>query len=346
MKLPQRGLPRNEVLVGDARAQLASLPASSVDCVITSPPYFALRDYGQPEQLGLETNIEAWVQNLLNVTAGIWRVLKPSGSFWLNLGDSYAHHHREGASKKSLLMGPERLALAMLHKGWLLRNRVVWAKTNPMPSNVTDRLSATHESVFFFTKSSRYFFDLNAIRVPHKDDRAHTSRYAKSNRSYPPKGVLPRRTDRGQNINNGLSKLGAADLPGHPLGKNPGDVWPIGTASYHGNHFATFPTKLVERPLLATCPARICESCGQPWQRSKQRLHGRILATGAWRPSCACDAGWRSGIVLDPFFGAGTVAIVAETYERDWLGVELNQTYAQLALGRLAAWRATRESTA
>ncbi|MFI0411806.1 DNA-methyltransferase [Actinomadura sp. 3N508] len=323
---------------------LAGLPASSVDCVITSPPYFALRDYGQPEQLGLEADIDAWVQNLLTIAAEVRRVLKAGGSFWLNLGDSYAHHPREGAAKKSLLMGPERLALAMLRAGWILRNRVVWAKTNPMPSNVTDRLSVTHESVFFFTKSARYFFDLNAIRVPHKDDRAHAGRHTKSDRSYPPKGVLPRRTDRGHNINSGLTKLGADDTPGHPLGKNPGDVWPIGTASYHGNHFATFPSKLVERPLLATCPARICEQCGQAWQRSKQRLHGRLLATGAWRPACACNAGWHPGIVLDPFFGAGTVALAAEMHERDWLGVELNPTYAELALGRLAAWRATRDA--
>jgi site-specific DNA-methyltransferase (adenine-specific) len=340
-----RGLPRNQIIIGDAALRLADLPANSVDTVVTSPPYFALRDYGQPGQLGLESDIDHWVQNLLQVTTQVRRVLKPSGAFWLNLGDSYSHHPREGAAKKSLLMGPARLAIAMIRDGWILRNHVVWAKTNPMPSNVTDRLSATYESVFFFTKSACYFFDLDAIRVPHKDDRGHASRYPKAGRTYPPPESLPRRSDRAQNFNSGLAKIGATDLPGHPLGKNPGDVWPIATASFHGKHFATFPTRLVERPLLATCPERICQECGGPWERSRQRRKGRWLAIGPLKATCNCRAAWQPGIVLDPFFGAGTVAIAAEGHRRDWLGVELNPDYAKLALGRLAAWR-TKQNTA
>jgi site-specific DNA-methyltransferase (adenine-specific) len=158
-----RGLPRSRLLIGDVRTKLAELPDDSVDCVITSPPYFALRDYGQAGQLGLEASVDGWVQNLLTVTDEIRRVVKPSGSLWLNVADSYSHHPREGAAKKSLLLGPQRLALAMVGRGWLLRNQVVWAKTNPMPSNVTDRLSCTHETIYFFAKSPHYFFDLNAI---------------------------------------------------------------------------------------------------------------------------------------------------------------------------------------
>ncbi|WP_218005112.1 DNA-methyltransferase [Actinomadura macra] len=338
----QRGLPRNEILIGDAVTRLSELPSASVDCVITSPPYFALRDYGHAGQLGLETDVDGWVQSVLRVTSEVRRVLKPTGAFWLNLGDSYAHHLREGAPKKSLLMGPERIALSMTRGGWLLRNKVIWAKTNPMPSNVTDRLSATHEFVYFFTKSPTYFFDLNAIRVPHSSGHTH-GHSPKKSRVYPPAGALPTRTDRPPNLNTGLAAMSDSGVVGHPLGKNPGDVWQMGTASFHGDHFAVFPPRLIERPLLATCPERVCTACGLPWLPSQKRLSGRLLAIGPLQAACACGAGWQLGLVLDPFFGAGTTALVAEKHQRDWLGVELNPEYAALASTRLADWRATQE---
>ena len=125
-------LPRRRVLIGDARQRLAELPAGSVDCVITSPPYFGLRDYGVGGQLGTEAHIDDWVKGLLDVARELARVLKPSGALWLNLGDGYSRHPREGAVKKSLLLGPERVALALAGEGWLLRNKVIWAKTNPV----------------------------------------------------------------------------------------------------------------------------------------------------------------------------------------------------------------------
>lgn len=334
-----RGLPRDQLLVGDVRAKLAELPDDSVDCVITSPPYYALRDYGQAGQLGLETDVNGWVQNLVTVTDEIRRVLKPSGSLWLNVADSYSHHPREGAPKKSLLLGPQRLALAMVARGWLLRNQVIWAKTNPMPSNVTDRLSCTHEFVYFFTKSPRYFFDLNAIRVPLKARQERAGARPPTNRVYPPPGALPRRGDRAQNFNGGLAKLKSAGLVGHPCGKNPGDVWAMGTAAYHGQHFAVFPPHLVERPLLATCPERTCAACGKPWLPTKQRLHGRLLAVGLAAPQCRCQAAGQPGVVLDPFMGSGTVALVAEQQRRDWVGIELSPAFAALAEDRLERWR-------
>jgi site-specific DNA-methyltransferase (adenine-specific) len=331
-------LPRNQLLIGDARSQLALLPSSSVDCVITSPPYFALRDYGHPDQLGLETTVDEWVRELLPVCREIRRVLKPTGGLWLNVGDSYSHHAREGAPKKSLLLGPQRLALALVADGWVLRNHVVWAKTNPLPSNVTDRLSNTHESVFFFTKERRYFFDLNAIREPHKDDRPHGCRTRKREQPYPPVGQAPRQSSHADG-NGGLQRLIEDNRPGHPLGKNPGDVWSLGTASYHGEHFATFPARLIERPIRATCPEQVCAACGTPWLRAKQNLHGRWLAVGALKPDCACGSGSVPGVVLDPFMGTGTTALVAEQHGRDWVGVELNPEYAALAEKRLAGWR-------
>jgi DNA modification methylase len=334
-------LPLGQILIGDAATRLAELPDASVDSVISSPPYFALRDYGEPGQIGLEPTVEDWVANLMAVTKQIRRVLKPTGSLWLNVADSYAHHPKEGAPKKSLLLGPQRLALALVADGWLLRNHVIWAKTNPMPSNVTDRLSCTHESIYFLTRQGRYFMDLNAIRRPHKDRRVHGSSDTNTDRIYPPVGVLPRRSARSGDINDGLGRMKAAGVVGHPLGGNPGDVWALATAAFRGEHFATFPKQLVERPLLTTCPERTCVACGTPWQRAKRHVHGRWLATGPLQPDCTCRAAWRPGVVLDPFMGSGTVAIAAEQHHRDWVGIELSPTFASLAHRRLADWRAT-----
>jgi site-specific DNA-methyltransferase (adenine-specific) len=332
--------PRNQLLIGDARGRLSELPGNSIDTIITSPPYFALRDYDdQEEQLGLENTVEEWVANLRLVCRELARVLKPTGGFWLNIGDSYSHHPKEGAPKKSLLLAPQRLAIALSVDGWIARNHVIWAKTNPMPSNVTDRLSSTHESIYFFTRAQRYYFDLNAIREPHRDDRAHASRNRTQGDVYPPRGVLPRRDARAGDINSGLAKLKDSGLIGHPLVKNPGDVWPLGHAAFHGDHFASFPTSLVERPLKATCPAQVCAVCGRPWQRAKQHIHDRLLAIGTPNPDCTCQADWQPGIVLDPFMGSGTVALVAEQHQRDWIGIELSPAYAAIAEQRLRTAR-------
>ena len=165
-------LPLGTVLIGDVRERLTGLPAASVDCVITSPPYFRLRDYGMSGQIGLEETVDGWVDELRLTFRGLARVLKPTGSVWLNLGDSYSRHPRSGAPAKSLLLGPERLALALLADGWTVRNKVVWAKTNTMPTSVRDRLSCQWEVLYLLTRSRHYFFDLDAIRVPHRSGRA------------------------------------------------------------------------------------------------------------------------------------------------------------------------------
>jgi DNA modification methylase len=147
-------------------------------------------------------------------------------------------------------------------------------------------------------------------------------------------------------LNQGLAAMKAAGKEGHPLGKNPGDVWTLATASYRGAHFATFPLELIRRPLLATCPERTCVLCGMPWCRAEQVIDGRGLATGPLRRACQCHAEWRPGIVLDPFIGAGTVALAAEQHSRDWIGIELNPGYAALAEQRIAAARQQARSTA
>ena len=332
-------VPLGRILVGDVRERLAELPDASVDCIITSPPYFAMRDYGMDSQIGAEAEVEAWAADIAAVCTELWRVLTPGGSLWLNLGDGYARHAREGAEKKSLLLGPQRVALRLTRAGWLLRNQVIWSKTNPMPSSVTDRLSTTHEFVYLFTRSPRYYFDLDAIREPAVTPNRNTRR---THSHYLPTSAVPfigrhPRID----LNHGLQALRASGRESHPLGKNPGDVWHLATGSYRGAHFATFPVELVRRPLLATCPPQVCTGCGQPWQRAPQVIDGRRLATGPLRARCPCRAPSRRGIVLDPFIGSGTTALAAEQQGRDWIGIELNPEYAQMAEQRLAQWRTT-----
>jgi DNA modification methylase len=317
---------RNRLLIGDALSRLRALPPGSVDCVVTSPPYFGLRNYGVKGQVGQEVSVSAWAEQIVAVCRELRRVLTPHGSLWLNLGDAYSTHGALGAPAKSLLLGPERVAQALVGDGWLLRNKVVWAKTNPMPSPIADRLTNSHEFVYFLVKQPSYYFDLDAIREPLR------SRRPPSGASHIPKAALGKLAGR----RDGLTAMVKQGRNGHPLGKNPGDVWQIGSASYRGAHFATFPPELIRRPILATCPPKVCEKCLRPWRRSTRPVkieNGR----GVPRPfiPCGCQASTRPGLVLDPFFGSGTVALVARQHRRDWLGIELNHAYKPLAEARL-----------
>lgn len=328
----RRDLQRRTILLGDVLDQLRRLPDDSIDCVVTSPPYFLLRNYGHRKQIGLESVVGEWVDRLVAVADEIARVLRPSGCFWLNLGDSYSRHRRFGAHPKGLLLGPERVLLALADRGWMVRNKIVWAKPNPMPASARDRLTCTWEPLYLLVRGPSYYFDLDAIRVPHRTRRRPQQR--------PSRGTKYSTTRPGwagplAGANDGLLRARAEGRVGHPLGKNPGDVWTVPTASFRGAHFATFPQRLIERPLLATCPQRVCASCGTAWRRPG----------GGLRPQCACRADWRAGIVLDPFIGSGTVAVVAERLERDWLGIELNPDYRDLALERITAARRDSTST-
>lgn len=161
-------LPKGRILLGDVRTQIEHLPSASVDCVVTSPPYFKLRNYQHHDQIGLENAVNGWVDELLGVARGIARVIKPTGTLWLNLGDTYAASTKDGAPPKSLLLGPERLAQALIADGWVLRNKIIWSKPNPMPTSVRDRLSNTWEVIYCFARTTNYFYDLDAIRVPHR----------------------------------------------------------------------------------------------------------------------------------------------------------------------------------
>lgn len=331
-------IPRKQILVGDALTRLRDLPAASVDSVVTSPPYFRLRDYGVDGQLGLEAHVDQWVAELRRLLRETARVLVPTGTVFLNLGDTYSTHPREGANRKSLLLAPERLALALIEDGWSLRNKVVWAKTNTLPTSARDRLATHHEVIYLLTRSPRYYFDLDSLRVPHRTKPRPPTR--------PGSGRPPTRRDLrrpgwlGPNGDGdaGLAALKASGLPGHPLGKNPGDVWQLPASKYTGAHFATFPVVLAERMVLAGTPEQRCSHCRTAYQRPVRRL-GAFATRLSLRAMCQCNAATEPGLVLDPFLGAGTTAIAAERLGRDWLGIELNASYVAMATERLEAER-------
>jgi site-specific DNA-methyltransferase (adenine-specific) len=323
--------PRTEVLVGDALDRLRELPGGSIDMVLTSPPYFRLRDYAADGQIGLERHVDHWAERLLAISAEVHRVLVPTGTLWLNLGDSYSTHRDQGAERKSLLMAPEQLALRLQRAGWIIRNKIVWAKTNPMPTSVKDRLSCTYELIYVFAKQPMYFFDLDAIRQPH--------------RSVPTKPYIVKQHNdeswRGPNADTstGLDALKAQGLVGHQLGKNPGDVWQLPSSSFRSAHHATFPVRLASRAIQAGCPEARCTHCRLPWRRQAIRAIGGRAVRAALTPTCDCQAASEPGLVLDPFIGSGTTAIAAEKLSRDWLGIELNPDFAVLAQMRIASAR-------
>lgn len=323
-------LPRNTIITGDARRALAGLLPESVDTCITSPPYVgALRDYGRAGQLGQEPTVAEYVENLRVILRQVYRLLKPTGSLFLNLGDAHSRHPRQGAPAKGLLLAPQRVALALAADGWIVRNVAIWHKTNPMPQSAADRLSPTYEVVIFATKEQSYFFDLDAIRIAHRSaSRIGQASPSSLGRLY-------------QGHNDGLGKLRAAGEVGNPRGKNPGDVWTMATAVDRLGHQATFPKSLIERPILAACPERICVQCDRAWTRPTRIVRRRtsegviqVRKVGELR-RCDCFAPSRPGCVIDPFFGTGTVGVVANRLGRDFLGIELNPTFTRLAKRRL-----------
>lgn len=290
-----------KVWVGDARTVWADLPAVSADAIVTSPPYFGLRDYQVDGQLGLEATPDEYVTTLADLlTAWGTSVMKPEGSLWLNLGDtynSYPGNRGEGTvqsaarhdalpalppgygltaknfSAKCLLMIPERVALALIDRRWILRNKVIWAKSNAMPSSATDRLATKWEHLFHFVRQPRYWYDLDAIREPHKRIAAG-----------------PKNTEWVESTSWNHNRLG--EVGSHPNGANPGDVWPIATSPNPQAHFACFPPELIRRPILATVP--------------------------------------EGGVVADPFIGSGTTAHMARRLGRRCYGAELNPAYLPL----------------
>ncbi len=361
----------NKIHNEDCIETIQRMEDESINCVVTSPPYWGLRDYGVDGQLGLEKTPEEYVNKLVKIFREIRRVLKKDGTVWLNLGDSYvsakgryssAEQTISGKSRNEPINGnrpdlknhkflkdkdltgiPWRVAFALQADGWYLRQDIIWHKPNPMPESVTDRCSKAHEYVFLLTKSAKYWYDADAIKEPYKYD------------------------GRNDTIFKGSAKYEKADMPNLQGGRerwpdrngaNKRSVWTVITQPYSEAHFATFPEALIEPMIVAGCPEQVCIKCGKAKERITEteyhnqsmsknekytqndfgcnQTYGRGIGetkTTGWT-DCGCNAGFESGIIYDPFMGAGTTAKVALRANRKFIGSELNSDYCKLANDR------------
>lgn len=277
---------RNRIICGDSLEVLRTLPDRSVHCVVTSPPYFRLRDYGYPGQIGLEETVDEYIAKLVEVFREVRRVLRDDGTLWLNLGDSYANdakwggqsggkrvkqlhgkdatrdRARSGFQHKQLLMIPHRVAIALQADGWWVRSDIVWSKPNSMPESVQDRPSRSHEYVFLLAKSRYYYYDIDAIREPIAESTKRRYKYGW-------KGVAHQQHVGTQRTNNTGRWMGdpVAKRRNALKGKNKKSVWVVAPKSYKKAHFATFPPDLITPCILAGCPQRTCSNCGEPYKR-------------------------------------------------------------------------------
>jgi site-specific DNA-methyltransferase (adenine-specific) len=238
---PVFSTPMGAMFRGDATSVLVKLPPHSVDCVVGSPPYFAVRDYGVKGQIGVENTIDAYIARMCDAYDAAKHVLKRSGSCWVVIGDLY--------QEKDLVLLPGRFALEMKRRGWILRNDVIWRKTRCLPHPVKDRLINTHEHIFHFVVSENYYYDLDSIRLPHA---ASSINRVKSKIKVSHKGRYGKDAgNRGRTIDF-LDETSAV----HPKGRNPGDVFDACPSNAADGHLATYPEELIEPRIVSTCPPR------------------------------------------------------------------------------------------
>jgi len=226
-----------EIKVGDVFEKLQEIETDTIDCVITSPPYFNLRDYGVEGQIGVEKSLEEYIDKLVLVFREVKRVLKPTGTFWLNIGDKY--------KDKNLLFVPHRVAIALQNDGWICRNDIVWNKTNAMPMPVKDRLVSSHEYLFLFTQSKKYYYDAEAIRVPYETP---------INRWGGEKLIEDSEVESFWDNGTGQKTYRDRNLRPNPNGRHKRTVWTTATSFQKGIHCAVYPPKLIEPCVLAGCP--------------------------------------------------------------------------------------------
>jgi site-specific DNA-methyltransferase (adenine-specific) len=231
------------ILCGDAQSAMRTLPDATVDCIVTSPPYYKQRDYrGAAEQLGQEASPAAYVQRLVAIMGECRRALNDAGTLWLNIGDKYDDGRQLGM--------PWRVALAMIDDGWLLRSDIIWHKPNAMPSSVKNRPTVDHEYVFFFTKAKDYYYSADAIREPHVTF-SENSKMRGGRNHFGKRGGTP---EQGKNSGDNNLHDGRWDQAFHPLGRNKRTVWSIPLGKFRYVHFAVCPETLVETCILAGCP--------------------------------------------------------------------------------------------
>lgn len=306
----------DRVINGDCLQVLKEIPDNSIDCCVTSPPYYGLRDYGMAEQIGLEETPEQYIQKLVDVFHEVKRCLKDDGTLWLNIGDSYAGSGKgrnadgtawvkegtkqatskgtingnlkrsgDGDAKPKDLIGiPWMLAFALRADGWYLRQDIIWHKPNPMPESVRDRCTKSHEYIFLMSKCQHYHFDHEAIQEDANPKSAERYKYefnkGKCQKHFRPNGVT--------NNTEGLKRRTGK--------RNKRDVWSVVAKPTKEAHFATFPEELIKPCILAGCR--------------------------------------QGGVVLDPFFGSGTTGRVAQMLNRRYLGIELNPEYIEISQRR------------
>jgi DNA modification methylase len=308
------------IYTGNCLDILPTLDAESVQCCVTSPPYWGLRDYGVDGQIGLEKTPEEYVEKMVRVFREVRRVLRDDGCLFLNLGDTYAaarsyqvpdnkyrdvgnkigHQVPDGYKQKDLIGIPWRVAFALQSDGWYLRQDIIWSKPNPMPESVTDRCTKAHEYIFLLTKSARYYYDNEAIKERQAESSAERALYGWNGRN--DDGSNGARTGAGiRKMKESGMSMGEAGLIPLDGMRNKRSVWTITTKPFSGAHFAVFPPKI---------------------------------------PEICIKAGSRPGdTILDPFSGAGTTGLVAEKLGRKYIGIELNQDYADMAAKRIEAAR-------
>jgi len=298
-------LETNIIHVGDNLFHLTNIPDNSVDMCVTSPPYYNLRDYKNSGQIGAENTVKDFVENLCKVFDEIYRILKPTGSCWVNIGDTY--------DKKRLLQVPSRFEIAMCDRGWHLRNEIIWSKPNPQPISSKDRFWSNHEKFFWFVKDvKKYYFNRDAILVPQaeisirrmfsknniskrKDFNATSKEGFAISSDSQDKHYARMREEMGIDKEFNYEELiKSGKCPTRPEF----DIWNVPSVTYKGAHFAVYPPELIEKPILSCCPEQ--------------------------------------GIVIDPFMGSGTTGEVAKLNNRKYIGLELNPEYAILANERIS----------
>lgn len=317
----------NQIIQGDAKEVLKTLPDSSIDCCVTSPPYWGLRNYGVEGQLGLEPTPELFVENIVAVFSEVKRVLKPTGILWLNIGDSYAGSGRgvgdtkktselqrnhsesyvgdikpifktETYKPKDLVGIPWMVAFALRANGWYLRQDIIWHKPNPMPESVKDRCTKAHEYIFLLSKSARYYYNNEDIKTESLEMNWQSRLERDSIKSHPDRlknGIRTKSTF--GNRNGELNRLHSGNNYTDFGKSNKRSVWTVTTKPFSDAHFATFPEELIVDCIKAGCP--------------------------------------QGGIVLDPFSGAATTAVVSKKLNRNYLGIELNPEYIAISNKRI-----------
>lgn len=308
----------NKIINADALEALRTLPDSCCRTCITSPPYYGLRDYGADGQVGLEDTPELYIENLVKIFREVRRVIKADGTLWINISDTYAANRKyqvhetkgsrvpKGCKPKDLIGIPWLLAFSLRADGWYLRSDIIWQKPNAMPESVKDRPTRAHEYIFLLSKSSRYYYDAEAVKEPavgfcnaapvgNAGTGKPNARRRGNSRTFRGGGAYTH--DRAQNNSAAVERESHGLAPNESGKRNRRSVWTVATRPYKGAHFATYPEELVRPCILA---------------------------------------GSRPGdTVLDPFAGSGTTGAVAAQEGRDFIGIEINPDYCEIIRQRL-----------